>query len=222
MVRFLALSFCVLSLTAFTAKADYKCPETIAVVQNNDISARTLFVVQGIYHDLGCETIFVQMPSKRGILDFNKQRSDGELMRQPGVESLYTTSFIKSAKPMFVLQKGIWGHPDAKIRNSHPTAYMFGIVWQDQYMTSRKGIPFKGEEKIADAYNRKIIGRFLTNNVTMAATDILANYTPQPIKLETVGKVDVHHYLHEDYRDFMDAFDRYIASFDPFRSFAAP
>ncbi len=123
---------------------------------------------------------------------------------------------------MFILQQGLWGHPDVKIRYSYPVAYQFGILWQDKYMETHKGISFKSEHKIADAYNRKVVGQFLANNVSIAAKDVQSLYSPLPIKGKVLRQAGLFHYLNEDYTDFMNAFDRYMDSFDPFRSFATP
>ena len=168
MVRLRLLMCLALFGFSLESEAAPDCPKTVSYVHNNDISSRTLQVLSGIYKDLGCATRFVAMPSKRSLLEFNQGSVDGELMRRPLAEKKYSRAIVRSQNPLFIFEESLWLYPDPVIRDGLPIAYQFGILWHEAYMKKHNGVSFRSDKKITDAYNRGLIGGFLSNNVTVA------------------------------------------------------
>jgi len=199
------------------SKPPYACPKRIALIEGNDLAENASSIIQKIYKILGCETVFVELPGKRGIVEFNRGKIDGELIRLSIVEKLYTVPFIRSSRPLFTLPHSLWVHPNAPI---HATAYLLGVIWQRNYMEEKEnGISFPSYDAMFEAYNQGKVTAFLANDISVQAWLDENKLKPLPHIKETMSQAPVFHYLSPDFKEFSDVFSDYVAEHKPFEIF---
>lgn len=198
---------------------DYTCPERVAAIQKHDLSYYAMVIIKQTYKELGCETEFVSLPGKRGILSFNRLDVDGEVFRMTMAEKKYTTEFVRSSHPLFISKNYYWGHPNDKIRQSRPIGYSRGVVWHEEYMQDKKGIIFNNYESMFDAYNKGTIGGFLNSDIVVSLKIIDRGFVTSPVRQEEIITAPLYHYLSAEYADFMEAFSKYYNEHHPFTDF---
>jgi len=222
MIKFDLLILCI--LLAFVSHADanqspsYKCPTKIAYANSTGPMVRdAITILKNIYRDLGCDTNFVPLPGRRAIRDFNNGLVSGEIFRAEIVEKLYTRNFIRSSIPIFTFNSSIWRHPKKETRNQKPIGFHIGIIWQETYMKDRSGRQFHTSDQIFSAYNKGQLGGFIASNYSVLNKLRNKDLAAPPYLEEQVFSAPMRHYLHQEFSEFMLAFNQYIKVHSPFR-----
>lgn len=208
---------CALQIAPAYSKPPYACPKRIALIEGNDLAQNARSIIQKIYKALDCETVFIELPGKRGIVEFNRGKVDGELVRLDIVEKLYTVPFIRSSHPLFTLPHSLWVHPSASI---HATAYLLGVIWQRNYMKGKEnGISFPSYSAMFEAYNQGKVTAFLANDISVQAWLDENQLKPVPHIKETMSQAPIFHYLSPEFKEFAAVFSDYVAHHKPFEKF---
>jgi len=216
--RFLYLSFfCFFAMTIYPAysKPDYACPKRIASIPQDALNQQVSVILQTIYKKLDCETTFIPLPGKRGILEFNMGQVDGEVFRLKVVEKLYTKPFAKSASPLYHLNSSYWINPNSK---NSAIGYSLGIVWQENYMKNQRGISFRDNLVMFHAYNNGRIKGFLASDKTVRTFIKKGVFKIPPVQKENLLSAPIHHYLKAEFNDFMAVFSAYVEEHKPFKA----
>lgn len=210
----------LLLLIPGVSNAQY-CPQKIAYFADVEQFTKLNRTLQQVYYALGCYPEFIYMHTTDSLKAFNNKEVDGEAMRIPIVEELYTVPFLRSNPPLFITQKSLWMHPDEKIAKTQPIGVLINAVWQQNFVartpTHLQQIRyFKTYSEMFRAFEQGQLGQFLTVDAVMQA--VLENHAidVMPKRIRSLGSVTMHHYLHQDYANFMHDFSNYVAKHDPF------
>jgi len=203
-------------LMSAQASADY-CPKRIAVIQNTVALKAIEQIIHNIYEELHCDTRFMPMPAKRGVLTFNNAAVDGELVRLQAIETLYKREVVRS-DPLAPAVLGLWG------RKNNPgkvLGHVRGIAWQDGSIGGfvKEGWrtrAFNKHEQMYAAYLRGLIDHFLS--IDIFTVEFFARRDKDSvIQKEILLAPQGYHYLSAEYADFMRDFNRYVRNNDPFK-----
>lgn len=221
MTRYLTPSLATILLLAshpsyLLAQSSIDCPKTLATIEQGPVSALVEQTVKALYQELGCGVIYVPMPGRRGILKFNQYKVDGEVMRQPKAESLYTRGFVRSSQPMFTIRSSLWRHPERSDMTDKRVGYNLGIVWQEKYVKDKAGVPFRNSEHMIRAYNSKRIPNFLLADYSARQLTEEGKLQPPPIRISAADKAPIYHYLDKRFAPFMKRFSSLLEQRDPF------
>jgi len=186
-----------------TYAAEPICPKKIAVIANDDITAASTKILETLYRELGCPAEFIALPARRGIRDFNHRLVDGELYRLRQAERLYDRPFARSQLPLFMLSNSLWRNPAVKEDGRHPIGYVLGVVWQENYMKTRKGKVFHDSDSLVRAYNEARVGGMLYADFAMAALVRDNHIYPEPVRGEVLLEAPLYHYLGKEFEPFM-------------------
>ncbi len=223
-IHFLKLMFLSIFLLAGYSNSsfgeeDTDCPQRVAVVDKSELSKQAAKIIQKIYTVLGCNTEFVYLPGRRGLILFNHHKIDGELFRLERAESLYEVDFVKSETPLFHTSFSLWAHPDKNLRQEEPIGYLLGIVWQEQYNPGNRKKSFNSPQKMYHAYNLNILGGFLSTGHDIEATIKRGVFPTPPYEELKIASPPLYHYLSKDYAPFMKRFSNYLVTHKPFTNF---
>jgi len=217
-VGFIFASF--LLLFSPQARADY-CPKTIGAIVESDLGEATILILKDLYKRLGCDLNLTYQPSKRVIHNFNNSKVDGEVMRYPVIESLYTKPFVRSDVPLIDSINGEWRHPDEAFAKTRSTGVVFGIAWQEKHRKElveplKKVITFHTHEEMIDAYNRGNIGSFWIVKPALRLALQAETIKPPPVLSRVITRSKFYHYLDAKYAKFMADFSEIVRNENPF------
>lgn len=198
------------------AAADY-CPKRIAVIQNTVALKEIEQIIHNIYKELHCDTRFMPMPAKRGVLAFNNAAVDGELVRLQAIEPFYKREVVRS-DPLAPAVLGLWGRAGNR---GNVLGHVRGIAWQDSSIGGfiKEGWQtraFNKHEQMYAAYVRGLIDHFLS--IDIFKVEFFAQ-RGQDLAVQKLSLLEPqgYHYLDMEYVDFMRDFNRYVRNNDPFR-----
>ncbi len=203
-----------------------ECPVQIGVVSDEKLSNDASEIMVKIYTALGCPIEIVPLPRRRGFMAFNNSRVDGELFRFSVGADNYTRPYIRSDTPLFDITNSLWAAPQSKRQSELPIGYMFGIVWQQNYLKSQK-LPKSGHRDIGDLilhYNNGTLDRFLAED-SMVKNAILNGAFEdgnEPVQLEQLMSGPLYHFLGAEFAPFMKRFSAYLIEHKPFVTLSAP
>lgn len=197
------------------------CPPKIGMMQGDPLAVPAKEILLKVYKKLGCNIKVVPLPGARGILHFNKKLVDGELYRLPLAEKAYERTFVRSLVPLFKLTNAVWENPDYNISSKKPLGYVRGIKWHEEYVQNhfldmQKIAQFNSEDKMYEAFNRGIIGAFLSEKQTVKLLSEDGRLTVSPRLKSTVESKPLYHYLSSNYSTFMADFSKVIEAEHPF------
>jgi len=170
--RVASLSIATLCLMTFLTSPtlgmeEPKCPQRVAAFDGTIIPVEVIAVFKKMYSDLDCEPTYVPLPGRRGIIQFNHGKVDGEIFRTEKIEPLYTREFVKSAIPVFTISNSLWRNPSAKQSKKKKIGYVLGIVWQEKFKTVGVKKSYHNAEKMYEAYNSGLLTEFLSSNYSL-------------------------------------------------------
>jgi hypothetical protein len=203
------------------AQAGY-CPGKIAIIEGSRLSTESLPILKQVYMKLKCAPEIVSLPGRRGVVHFNRSLIDGEQFRIEIIESQYDKPFVRSAVPMFSITGAIWAHPEPATSQGRPLAYVLGFAWQENYVSAGNFAPaavavkFKSDVEAIEAYNRRVVGSFMSTSQTMKIHNQKGRMIPKPVLHKVVSKTSVYHYLDPKYAKFMADFSEVLRRQDPF------
>ena len=220
----LILSFVLTFIfTPTPARAEFQCPKSIGVIENDVISEQSAERLIQAYAALNCPVSFLQLPPRRSIMEFNAGRLDGELHRFDLIEERYTRPFTRSEEPLFSLIASRYQHPDSEITRTRPFGYTIGLIWQENYISETKieARRFQSEEEMLEAYAAGKLSGFLTDNIVLKLFLDANPNAPLPIEAERIWIKPLYHYLGSEFSSFMVTLSDYLqnnrifADFEP-------
>jgi len=199
------------------------CPKKITAFENGIAAKAYSKILLEIYQHLGCSAEIVFLPPKRGIVEFNKGKVDGELYRLAITETKYKTPFVRSGVPLYQYRAGVWRNPSLHEHHGKPLGYVRGLTWQVKYIESHpeiRAVEFDSPGNVLDAYQRGAISGFLSGEPMMHPK--LANHEifPTPILDKVLIDKPIYHYLHADYTPFMRDFSAKVEKNNFFKNVA--
>lgn len=200
------------------ADAQY-CPEKIAAI-DGDMSRKAAGILATLYKKLGCPVKVMFLPGRRGLMQFNNAKVDGELNRHAIIESKYKRPFVRSAVPMLHMVNGLWSRPAPLGKRTKPIGYALGIAWQDEYAADRpnqKFIAYRRAVQVIEAYNRGEIDKFVSIKQVIAINRARGTISPVPVLEKRISRLPLHHYLDKKYAAFMADFSEALRRDNPFR-----
>jgi len=209
--RFYVFLLVLLMAVPGTAIAQY-CPGQIAAIEGDPLSRDGALYLTQMYEKLGCKLEVRFLPGRRGVQEFNSADVDGELYRLRIIEDKYVRPFLRSVQPLFSLTNAVWVHPDPAIADAHPLGYVLGIAWHEKFVSelpvgdATRLLKFHSEDDVVAAYNKGVIGSFLTEKQTV---DILVQggaIVPAPVRKTTISAQPLYHYLGREFGPFMGDF----------------
>jgi len=214
---FALMVFC---LSPENSYAQY-CPSRISAVTGNSLSEEVASLLRVVYERLGCRPEIEFLPGRRAVHHFNASIVDGELFRLKMIEAEYKKPFVHSTE-LFRMTTALWMHPSPSIAQKNPTAYILGIVWQEEYVSGRlardpgKYQKYHTHQQVLSAYNRGLIGHLLSEKQSVEILRKRGEIKPVPVLEKTLGSLPVYHYLDEKYAEFIADFSAEIARDNPF------
>ncbi len=213
----------LLGLFLVTISTAHACPKKIAAVLGDDIARHSLPIMMDIYIQIGCETEFDFLPGRRGILEFNQGKIDGELYRNPIIEQFYDHEFIRSKQPLLTLQQGVYLDPEHTDYTTVPIGYISGIKWHDLYVQNKSENPnrfvrFNEKTKLYSAYRQGRIKGFLSSQLAIRLHSKDFGFERPPKLSVAVGTVNLYHYLAKEHASTMRDIDQHILTHKPFES----
>jgi len=205
-----------LTLQATPSFAASPCPARVGYLEGNALTQLVLPIMKDIYQELGCSTRFVQLPGRRSLIAFNKQKIDAELMRLPLAESKYTVAFTRSTYPIFQLYSYLWVNPNKKRVKHLPYGYVKGTLWQERYAKNKNFAAFYNTKNLLRAYNAKQIAGFLGSGTAIRKKIKNNTLHPVPIPIIEANKAPLYHYTQADYKKFLLRLDTYLEKHQPF------
>lgn len=185
----------------------YECPLAVSVISGNGPSQELAEQVIPIYRELGCNTRFFYKPGQRNLVEFNQGDSDGELLRIRKAESGYTRSFVRSLRPIRVLYRGLWVHPEQHRVAGLPVGFQLGVIWQKRYAENiNNSLRFYDGKTMLQAYSKEQLRGFLM--AYKSEQQLLSNplLKPFPILEVELPPLEVYHYLGAEFEPFMKRF----------------
>ncbi|WP_126465265.1 hypothetical protein [Candidatus Terasakiella magnetica] len=197
------------------------CPKKIVAVMGDDIARHALPILINIYDSIGCSTEFDFLPGRRGILEFNQGRIDGELYRNPIAEQFYSRAFTRSSKPFVTVEQGIFLNPKYNDYTSVPIGYISGIKWHDLFVlntlaNTKRLVRFNQKSKLMDAYEQGRIKGFLSSTLSVKLYNDEVGFKHAPQLSLAIGTVNLYHYLAKEHATIMEKIDQYVSSHKPF------
>ena len=219
LLRTILLLGLICAVMSIQADQPLDCPNKLATVKTNVFGIEVSKSVGIIYKKLGCPVAMVALPGRRGILHFNENQVDGELLRMEKVELSYKRDFIRSSVPLMTLSHSLWLHPDTKHQKEYPIGYVVGIVWQERAISQYKGLAFNDEAKMFEAYRKGRLGGLLSTDITINIWTKSHGFlpTPNPVMAEVLLVSPIYHYLGAEFAPFMERFSAMLVSEDPLR-----
>jgi len=211
-ILFGILAFTLSSLLTQNAYSQY-CPTKVAAIHGNDLSNEAIPILKNIYMKLGCSPEIIYLPGRRGVSHFNKSLVDGEVFRFEIIEKKYKKEFVRSSIPMFRLASAIWQHPSQKIADTKPMAFVWGIAWQEKFVSEtpiRNSIKLHTVQQVVDAYNNGAVGSFLAVKPTIGIFLEKQGIQPVPVLKQTISSMHLYHYLDIKFAKFMADFSEEI------------
>lgn len=216
----MGFKFCFFIFVVFAApvsgQADTTCPKRVGYIEKNTLTLLVLPVMQRVYRDLGCETEFLNLPGRRGILAFNEQMIDAEMIRFRVVEDRYLVPFERGKVPLIQLKSYFWKNPALEEDRTIPFGYVKGIIWQENYAKGKPFNAFYNIESMFKAYNEGQIAGFLASGPAIVTAHDKELISPHPVVVELVKESPLYHYVLADYENFIGKFDKYLETNDPF------
>lgn len=211
------ISFLVLLLLgAQGAQAQEACPKRVGYIEKNALTRLALPIMQEVYRNLGCETEFVDLPGRRGVLAFNEGTIEAELIRFRLVEDQYLVPFVRGKVPLINLKSYFWKNPAQMDDHRTPFGYVKGLIWQEDYAKGKPFNAFYNTQSMFKAYNAGQIAGFLASGPAIDNAREKKLISPLPIAVELVKEDAIYHYAAAPYQRFMDQFDRYVEDNRPF------
>lgn len=203
---------------ATTADAEtYKCPQKVAYAYASLFADEVVKVYKDVYQALGCETEFVALPAKRITASFRNGEVDGDVYRFDIIEKSYDFDFTRSLVPLFYVSTYLYQRENSQSDGAQRYGYMRGVKWQEGYAAKHEnGMPFYNEKKLFDKYERGQLDRFLSGAFRVNYRIQTGEFQEQPVPVERVLRKPLWHYLHGDFKPFMNAFSSYITKHESF------
>jgi len=201
------------------SRAAPACPHQIASIEDSKLSTDIAEIMNDIYTELGCDTDFVSMPSKRGIQSFNKSKVDGEVFRLRAAEKRYKIPFVRSQEPILTLKNSLWENSNTQTSSNKSIAYVLGIVWQENYMKGKQGKAFRNFNSMFDAYMRGSVTALLASETNIKTALEAGELQETPTMKKIILEAPIYHYLHKDYQPFMEELSAYIRRKKPFQGY---
>lgn len=197
-------------------QANETCPKQVGYIEKNGLTRLLLPIMQEIYQQLDCQTEFVNLPGRRGIIAFNEGRVDAELIRFRLVEDQYQTPFVRSKVPLFQLKNYFWKNPALQDDSKLPFGYVKGLIWQEEYAKGKPFNAFYNIQSMFKAYNAGQIAGFLASGPAIDDARQENLISPPPLAIELVKEASLYHYTASPYQHFVDRFDQYLETHRPF------
>ena len=214
---FFLVTFFLAGSPGSLAGSEMGCPQKIAHVEQDWLSAQGVSVLTKMYAELGCpKTEFIAFPGRRGIQSFNHGMVDGEVFRLQVVEPLYTRAFSRSSQPLFELTSSLWLHPTFSRERRPPIGYVLGIVWMEQRMQGQDGKAYHSEADMYEAYNKGHLSGFLATDVSVRNMIAEGKFAVSPKHGKTEHRVPLFHYLGKEFSPFMKKFSAMLKK-QPFK-----
>ncbi len=217
-LRFLLLTL----LFAFFSLPTQACPKRVVAVLGDEIALTALPILMNIYDTIGCETTFDFLPGRRGILEFNKGASDGELYRNPVVEQFYERPFVRSRAPLIELSQGVFTTPDVDDYQDTTIGYVSGIKWHDLFVQNKsqdtkRYVRFNSMKKMFEAYNNGRIKSFLSSSLAVKTHTRQYGFKTTPQFNLLIGKLELYHYLSTAHAPTMQKISEFLEQKNPFQ-----
>ena len=209
--------FLVFILTASAnSRMAPECPKTIATVAKGILSPIVAKTMKVLYGKLDCQVELVPLPGRRGILQFNAKRVDGEVMRLEKAEATYHRKFVRSSTPLYSLTFSLWRHPGGGDKPDMPIGYTMGVIWQEDYMKDKAGRRFQDAASLFEAYNAGKLSGFLAADISVRQLINDGKLSVSPVKGNTVLAAPMFHYLGKEFAPFMEKLSSLIQAQNPF------
>ena len=184
--------------------ATANCPASVATIDKGILSPIVSKIMSNLYKELGCQMELLPLPGRRGILSFNAGQVDGEVIRLAKAEAAYKRKFVRSSEPLYNLTFSLWSHPEASLQGALPIGYTLGVLWQEDYMTGKRGRRFHSADKLFTEYNAGRLSGFLAADISVVQLIESGKIVPAPKKVITILTAPMYHYLGREFSPFMD------------------
>lgn len=204
--------YLLLSQAAFgaTDNPQWRCPDSIAVIEGEDISQRVLKRLEPIYRQLGCDTQFIQMPGQRALVGFNQGVVDGELVRIHSTASEYQRPYSRSSVAVVEVQSALFVHPQQQ--TTLPIGFQLGVVWQKRYASQLDNtLQMYSAAELCEAYNSGSIRGFLSNYFSVDELVNRKQLNPMPVIDKKLPSYPLYHYLGAEYEPLMQQISQRLA-----------
>lgn len=190
------------------------CPPVVAAIADTELNNILIPKTQKLYRKLGCELNLANLPGRRGTVEFNAGKVDGELFRLPIIEKFYQVGFVRSKRPIFTLQQGVWIKAGKRLQKGSLIGYVIGRRWQEEYAEQNheayRFVKYSGSNELRVDYHAGQLDGFLSASPTIDQLMISGKLYEKPeLALET-SVVSLYHYLHQQYAPFMKEFDNML------------
>ena len=199
----------LLSAIAGAAVARPDCPRKIAVVDAKTLHEHIIARLRSAYLSLGCELNIVEYPGRRGVVEFNSGRVDGELNRQSVIEDEYHVPFVRTNVPLFETRRAIWiDRKSGMIDKKSPIGYLVGVAWNEEFVNQNRSLYrfakySESQNLISDFKKGKIAGFLATDNIVEVL--LAKNMLPSKPTISQIISSDLsYHYLSAEFETFMD------------------
>jgi len=195
------------------------CPGGIAAISDAELNGVVIPKTKMLYDQLGCELHIVPRPGRRGVIEFNTGKVDGELFRLRLIEKFYTAGFVRSQYPLLQVQQGIWIKNGSELKKGAFLGYVIGRRWQEEYAEDHQDrfrfVEYSSAAEMRQDYHSGQLAGFLAASPTI--DELLKNgkLTERPELALKIHVVKIFHYLSGRYAPFMAEFDKLLAGCDP-------
>ncbi|GGF62051.1 hypothetical protein GCM10011332_14870 [Terasakiella brassicae] len=196
-----------------------QCPQTLSMYAENKLTLKARHIFEEMYAKLGCKLSVRLLPPKRSVIYFNSSLIDGELYRLEDIEKSYTQTFVRSQFPLLSIPASLWASADPEIYKTRPLGYIKGYAWQERFIRQKPlltPVAYKNEDDLYIAFNKGIIGSFLSNDPYVDFLQKEGLLSASLKKIMTLETRHFYHYLHAKYAPFMERFSELLAKEDNF------
>ncbi len=195
------------------------CPKSLAALDSDNVTTEFVELFKKTYAGLGCPIELEPFPGRRGIVQFNHKKVDGELFRIAKVEPLYQRDFVRSEVPLFNMTNSLWVHPKPKANHNQKIGFVLGLIWQEKYRTDKTKKSYHNIEKMYEAYNAGNLAGMLSSNFYVRRDIKAGLFKIPPTIKEQVSTYPVYHYLGSEYAPFMAKFSTHLKNKKPFDAY---
>ncbi|QDG75887.1 ABC transporter substrate-binding protein [Labrenzia sp. PHM005] len=208
------LAIIVLSFSWAHSAMSADCPPIIAAISDAELNAVIIPKTEALYRQLGCELKLTKLPGRRGIVEFNSGRVDGELFRIPIIEKLYQVPFVRSQFPLLEVQQGVWIKAGRTLKQRSLIGYVIGRRWQEEFAEDHhdkyRFVKYSGTAEMRTDYRVGRLDGFLSSSPTIETLMESNKLSELPELALKTKVVSLHHYVHETYEPFMAKFNKLL------------
>lgn len=165
------LLFVVAVAPLAVAGESLRCPQRLALLDDNAIGADQVERLKWLYARIGCPpATVIALPGRRGLASFNNGDVDGEVIRLAIVEAEYTRPFVRVRVPMARIEGRFWARMESYSGDlaAGRAGYILGLTWHEEARARYGGVGYHTQTDLLQAYRSGLINGFLMSNISMA------------------------------------------------------